>query len=62
MPELAFHGSLINTLRRDPRRRKAFEMTDTELRLMASAALIGESSQPVNEYSTPAASGTPSAL
>ncbi len=37
-------------------------MTDTELRLMASAALIGESSQPVNGYSTPAASGTPSAL
>ena len=37
-------------------------MTDTELRLMASAAITGESSQPVNGYSTPAASGTPSAL
>ena len=43
-------------------RRKAFEITDTELRLMASAAIIGASNQPVNGNSTPAASGTPSAL
>lgn len=37
-------------------------MTDAELRLIASAAIIGDSNQPVNGNSTPAASGTPSAL
>jgi hypothetical protein len=37
-------------------------MTDTELRLMASAAIIGESSHPVNGYRTPAAKGTPKEL
>ena len=31
---------------RAPRRRKAFEITVTELRLIAAAASIGESSQP----------------
>ena len=46
----------------DPLKRRAFEMTDTEDRLMASAAIMGDSSQPVNGYKTPAASGTPSAL
>ena len=45
-----------------PRRRSALPITDAELRLIASAAIIGDSSQPVNGYSTPAASGTPSAL
>ena len=44
------------------RRRNAFVITEAELRLIASAAIMGESSQPVNGYSTPAASGTPSAL
>ncbi|MBA3504768.1 MAG: hypothetical protein H0T80_03185 [Betaproteobacteria bacterium] len=29
-------------------------ITDAELKLIASAAIIGESSQPVNGYSTPA--------
>ena len=37
-------------------------MTDSELKLMAKAAIIGDSSHPVKGYSTPAASGTPSAL
>ena len=45
-----------------PRRRKALPITETELRLMASAAISGESSHPVSGYSTPAAMGTPSAL
>lgn len=36
--------------------------TETELKLIASAATIGESNQPVSVYSTPVASGTPSAL
>lgn len=31
-------------------------MTDAELRLIASAAIIGDSSQPVNGFSRPAAS------
>ena len=44
------------------RKRKALVMTETELRLMASAAIIGDNSQPVNGYSSPAASGTPSEL
>ena len=44
------------------RKRKALLITDTELRLMARAAIIGDSSHPVNGNSTPAASGTPSAL
>ena len=58
------HEGLAARVPGDPARlsRKAFEMTDTELRLMASAAIIGDSSQPVNGNSTPAASGTPSAL
>ena len=43
-------------------KRRAFVMTHTELRLMASAATIGDNSQPVKGYSTPAASGTPRAL
>jgi hypothetical protein len=30
------------------RRRSALDITDTELRLIASAAIIGDSSQPVN--------------
>jgi hypothetical protein len=33
---------------RAPRSLKALVMTDTELKLMASAAIIGESSHPVN--------------
>ena len=43
-------------------KRKAFVITDAELRLIASAAIMGESSHPVNGYSTPAAIGIPSAL
>jgi hypothetical protein len=42
--------------------RSALATTDTELRLIASAAIIGLSSRPVSGYSTPAAIGTPSAL
>ena len=44
------------------RRRKALPITDTELKLMARAAISGDSSQPVSGYSTPAAIGIPSAL
>jgi hypothetical protein len=43
-------------------RRSALEMTDTELKLMAAAAIMGESSRPNSGYSTPAASCTPSEL
>ncbi len=38
------------------------EMTDAELKLMANAAIIGESSQPVSGYSTAAARGMRSEL
>jgi len=45
-----------------PRSRSALLITEAELRLMASAAIIADSSQPVNGNNTPAASGTPRAL
>jgi hypothetical protein len=41
---------------------KEFEITDTELKLIATAAIIGESSIPKNGNNTPAARGTPSIL
>jgi hypothetical protein len=44
------------------RSRRAFVITDTDERLMASAAIIGDSSQPVIGYNRPAARGTPRAL
>ncbi len=40
----------------------AFAITDTELKLIASAAIIGESSSPKTGYSTPAAIGMPRML
>ena len=40
----------------------AFSITDTELKLIAAAAMMGESSRPKNGYSTPAATGMPSTL
>ncbi len=43
-------------------RRSELPITDTELKLMAAAAIIGLSSSPNTGYSTPAAIGTPSEL
>src|SRR6185369_3068096 len=43
-------------------RRSALVMTETELKLMAAAAIVGWSSRSKNGYRTPAAIGTPSAL
>lgn len=40
----------------------ALPITVTELKLIAIAAIIGESSKPINGYSNPAAIGTPSTL
>ncbi len=42
--------------------RKAFTITDTELKDIASAAIIGDSNIPKNGYKTPAAIGTPNTL
>src|SRR6185369_7426981 len=42
--------------------RRAFAITDTELKLIAAAAIIGLSNTPKTGYSTPAAIGTPSVL
>src|ERR1035437_3644854 len=42
------------------RRRRAFVITDTELKLIAAAAIIGLSNRPKNGYRIPAAMGTPS--
>jgi hypothetical protein len=44
------------------RSRNALLITDTELKLIAAAAIIGDSNKPKNGYSTPAAIGTPSEL
>ena len=44
------------------RSRNALLMTETDDRLIASAASMGDSSTPVTGYSTPAAIGMPSAL
>lgn len=40
----------------------ALAITETELKLMASAAIIGESTRPNAGYRTPAATGIPSVL
>ncbi len=45
-----------------PLKRNALVITDTELRLIATAAIIGDNSCPVNGYSKPAANGIPNAL
>jgi hypothetical protein len=44
------------------RKRSALRITDTELSVMAALAHIGLMNDPVNGYSTPAATGTPTAL
>jgi hypothetical protein len=44
------------------RSRNALPITDTELRLIAAAATMGDSSRPNIGYSTPAATGMPRAL
>ncbi|KAG9559481.1 hypothetical protein KCV01_g21497, partial [Aureobasidium melanogenum] len=46
----------------DDRSLNAFATTDTELRLIANAAIIGDSVIPSSGYNTPAASGTPTAF
>lgn len=55
-PDIHFAHKLIR------RNRKALVITDTELKLMAAAAIMGESSRPKKGYNTPAATGTPAAL
>ena len=47
---------------RTPLSRKALDITDTDDRLIAAAAMIGDSKSPVKGYSTPAATGMPTAL
>jgi len=37
-------------------------MTETELKLIAAAAIMGDSNMPKNGYSNPAATGTPAEL
>lgn len=44
------------------RSRNALAITETEEKLIASAAITGESSTPKTGYSTPAAIGTPAVL
>jgi hypothetical protein len=47
---------------RASRNRSAFPTTDIELKLIAAAAMIGESSSPNTGYRIPSATGTPSEL
>ena len=44
------------------RSRSAFVITDTELNVMATLAIIGLSRRPKKGYKTPAATGTPTTL
>src|SRR5579863_1429145 len=48
--------------RRACRNLSAFPITETELRLIAALAIIGDNSHPKMGYSTPAATGIPSVL
>ena len=48
--------------RRARRKRSAFPTTETELKLIAAAAIIGLSNRPNQGYSAPAAIGMPRAL
>ena len=41
---------------------KEFTITETELKLIAAAAIIGDNNNPKTGYKTPAATGTPSTL
>jgi len=65
-PELRcwkLHRTSVNQLySRTLRNRSAFPMTETELKLMAAAAIMGLKSRPKDGYRTPAAMGTPNAL
>jgi len=45
-----------------PRSRNEFPMTETDDRLIAAAAIIGDSSTPKNGNRIPAATGTPAEL
>jgi hypothetical protein len=42
--------------------RRELLITETELKLIAAAAIIGDNSIPKNGYNTPAAIGTPAVL
>jgi hypothetical protein len=44
------------------RSRNALVITETELKLMAAAAIMGDNKRPNTGYKTPAATGTPSKL
>ena len=54
-------GHVVHQIRAR-RSRKAFAITETELKLIAAAAIIGLRSTPKSGKSTPAATGTPRAL
>jgi len=55
-------GASVSNYKLTRRRRNALPITETELKLIAAAAIIGFSKSPINGYSTPAAMGTPKTL
>lgn len=58
-PKAYLDGDTYNCTRRS---RRVLVMTDTDDRLIAAAAIIGDINVPVNGYKTPAATGLPMAL
>src|SRR5271156_2050740 len=56
---LKFFADAYNANRRS---RSAFEITETELNVIAALAIAGLSKMPKNGYKIPAASGTPTTL
>ena len=56
------HRIDLNHSTLDRRSLKAFATTETELRLIANAATMGDKRSPNAGYNTPAASGTPRLL
>src|SRR3984957_11613278 len=61
-PQAPWKGQVRQPYNEAVRRRNALAITETELKLIAAAAIIGLSSNPNTGKSTPAASGTPNAL
>lgn len=61
VPPLDMHGNRA-PYRSTLRNRRAFEITETELNVIAALANMGLSNTPTNGYRTPAATGTPTRL
>ena len=61
-PKTCHSSSEVRSAHSSDLSRSALAITDTDDRLIATAAMTGASSTPTSGYSTPAATGTPTAL